>query len=249
MTQNNWVTLAPKTHGGCSNKKEVRLREGGFYLTAQASRDLDIKDNNYVILKIDDQFINCPEKSPKLLIKKAENNLEYGACRVRKDKNSDGISFPCKWVYSLIPKLEELRKGKLHSKRLPLKSDDGINYFINIIPSFENKTTVDDLPNINGIYRLKDVNSNPSIVYIGHGNIKNRIKNDHIDNKIFQIVEYSIIEEEEDRKFFEKYYLDDFKKDNGKYPKFNKQGSHFKRDEDFEKIISINENKKEYLNG
>ena len=113
-------------------------------------------------------------------------------------------------------------------KRLALKTDNGKDHYINIIPAFENKTTLDNLPDFNGIYRLKDFNSNPEIVYIGHGNIKNRVQ-EHIDNKTFQTVEYSIVDTEDDRKHFERFYIDNFFYTYNKLPKYNKQKSNFKK--------------------
>ena len=236
-----WISLIPATHGGSMNKKEVTLRDGGLYLNVLAVKALNLLESDYVRLAIEKDYITNPANAPRVKIFKEENTDNHGICKISKQKGSNGFFVPCAWIYKMIPRLKELKKGSLQMKRLSLKTDNGQDHYINLIPAFENKTTLDNLPDFNGIYRLKDFNSNPEIVYIGHGNIKSRVQ-EHIDNKIFQTVEYSIVDQEDDRKYYERFYLDNFLNTHNKLPKYNKQKSNFKKNK-------INDIKQEVYNG
>jgi hypothetical protein len=236
-----WIPLIPTTHGGSMNKKEVTLRDGGLYLNVLAVKALNLLESDYVRLAIEKDYTNNPANAPRVKIFKEEDSQNHGICKISRQKGSSGFFVPCAWIYKMIPRLKELKRGSLQMKRLALKTDNGNDHYINLIPAFENKTTLDNLPEFNGIYRLKDFNSNPEVVYIGHGNIKSRVQ-EHIDDKTFQTVEYSIVDQEDDRKYYERFYLDNFLSTHNRLPKYNKQKSNFKKNK-------INDIKSEVYNG
>jgi excinuclease UvrABC nuclease subunit len=72
-----------------------------------------------------------------------------------------------------------------------------------------------------GIYRYKDKTG--QIIYIGRGNIKNRLAEPERKEWNIETVEYSEITDQKDQITWEKYWLDDFKNNsNGKLPYNNK---------------------------
>lgn len=100
-------------------------------------------------------------------------------------------------------------------------------WVINLSPTFENKISRSEsrkiASNVTGIYRYKRVNSD-EIVYIGKGNIKDRLNSPERKTWDFDILEYSIINEEENQFRWENYWLEKYKNQNGILPFYNNIG-------------------------
>ena len=96
-------------------------------------------------------------------------------------------------------------------------------WIIQLHPAFELIDTKEGNninPEISGIYRYK--NSSDEIVYIGRGKIKSRLKSDERKDWDFSTIEYSVVENEEDREKWEAYWIIRFKEENGgRLPYYN----------------------------
>jgi hypothetical protein len=94
-------------------------------------------------------------------------------------------------------------------------------WIIDIAPSFE--IHVSDKSQITstckGIYRYK---RGGEIVYIGRGQIRSRLNSIERENWDFEIIEYSLVENEIEQQKWESFWLDRFVALNGKLPIYNK---------------------------
>ena len=62
------------------------------------------------------------------------------------------------------------------------------------------------------------------VVYIGRGkSIKSRSKDLQRSNWVFDKIEYSLISDEKDQVFWESKFLEDFKLEFGRLPRYNEQ--------------------------
>jgi hypothetical protein len=115
------------------------------------------------------------------------------------------------------------------SRTFDIKYDKFENYyFISLRPSFENVVLSENMsslpPNGSGIYRYLDKEGD--VIYIGKGNIKNRLQSDERKTWGIHKIEYSILNSEDDSFKWESFYLEDYQNRFGKLPSFNKIGGH-----------------------
>ena len=119
-----------------------------------------------------------------------------------------------------IPALKEVTKTK-GGGRFEVKFDKKEDcYVFKIIPSFEISKKPEDIPgDITGIYRYLDKDKH--ILYIGEGTIKSRLNDSQRKEWKISKVEYSVINDKEDRRKHESYHLDKYKKEWGALPPYN----------------------------
>ena len=119
-----------------------------------------------------------------------------------------------------IPVLREIAKKK-GGGRFEVKLDKRDDCFtFKVIPSFEISKKPDDIPNdITGIYRY--LSKDKHIIYIGEGNIKNRLKESQREDWEINKVEYSVVNDKEERRKYESFHLDEYKKEYGALPPMN----------------------------
>jgi len=103
----------------------------------------------------------------------------------------------------------------------PQKS--GNSWILNLCPTFEHKFNrfSSEIPKeINGVYRY--MLSNGEVVYIGRGNIYKRLKCDERSNWVFDLVEYTILNDKALQILWESYYINRYFSQNGVLPAYNK---------------------------
>jgi hypothetical protein len=91
------------------------------------------------------------------------------------------------------------------------------------MPSFETRVNRSDATRINfgdkGIYRYL---KNTQIVYIGKGNVRDRLNEQQREDWDFDIIEYSIIEKQDEQFEWENYWIEKYKEENeGFLPTYN----------------------------
>jgi hypothetical protein len=122
-----------------------------------------------------------------------------------------------------ISKISELKGQNVFAAK-----HEGKKWIITLCPSFENQIKRSDAKNIpsdvSGIYRYLD---SGNIVYIGKGNIKNRLNLSERTNWKFDIIEYSIIKDDEKAYEWENYWIDKYKSNNkNQLPTYNLISGH-----------------------
>ena len=134
----------------------------------------------------------------------------------------------------LINKLSILKKIQESENRnnqifeiLNDDSEDNV-FFVNLKPCFENFINYEDLnmldSTLRGIYRYID--EEKKVIYIGKGIIKERAKSQDRDKWNIKIIEYSVIEDDDDSYHWENFYLDEYKSRWGALPAFNRVSGH-----------------------
>jgi len=141
-------------------------------------------------------------------------------------KRSSMFKSSCGSLVKNLPWLTAIAKNNDSKKRRLKVTQEGKLWIAECIPSFENKVNVSEIASIvssetTGIYRYKD--SSGEVIYIGRGNIKNRLADPDRKEWNIETVEYSEIADQKEQISWEKYWLEDYKNNtNGKLPYYNK---------------------------
>jgi hypothetical protein len=122
-----------------------------------------------------------------------------------------------------VAKVNELKGQNVFAAK-----HEGKKWIITLCPAFENQIKRDDAKNIpvdiKGIYRYLDTGR---IVYIGKGNIKTRLNSSERGNWKFDLIEYSIINDDEKAFEWENYWIEKYKDENkGQLPTYNLISGH-----------------------
>ena len=120
-----------------------------------------------------------------------------------------------------IPWILKVSKEKSICRFRPIK--DGKKWVITLIPAFDNNVKRSDYlkisPDSKGIYRYL---SSDKIVYIGKGNIRDRLNEPQRKDWNFDIIEYSIIENVDEQFEWESFWIETYKNENeGFLPSYN----------------------------
>ena len=200
--------------------------EGNFKFNGTAVKLLNLDDYSCCMVG-HDSTRDKPEIATKIYFipnnekKKDGINFQFHRSKPGKDK-----TFSCKNVIHQHPTLKELILSKSQDiKKLKLVFDEKVNYYCHEITPQLNFRLVKEHFHIANedscVYSLYDSNE---IVYYGEtSNLKQTIKRHRDDNKIFDTVFYCPIKNQQNvRKHWERFYLEKFKNENGKLPKYNK---------------------------
>jgi hypothetical protein len=175
-----WTKI--KTRYFTSAEPLITLNNNRFSFNSMFSKIVELEKNQYVTYLIDEEnlkigfeFKNFEEQdSFKVVLNKTKGNY----CQSNE-------LFSKKWIQK-VSKLREVNRFK------PVK--DGKIYVITLMPVFENSVKRDQYlkisAEVNGIYRYLDKGN---IVYIGKGNIRNRLKELSRKDWVFDTIEYSNI--------------------------------------------------------
>ncbi len=94
-------------------------------------------------------------------------------------------------------------------------------WIISLCPAFEISVShKSDIPSdVRGIYRYR---RDDEIVYIGRGIVRSRLQAPERKEWDFDVIEYSQLQSETEQERWESYWLDQFVKQNGKLPLYNR---------------------------
>ena len=138
-------------------------------------------------------------------------------------------------IINSYPKLLKLTSYKDRSKRrLKLQFDQERKaYYLPLKPELELEN-IDprQLPDEKGIYALIDQLG--ETVYLGQGNIKDLVTSHKNDKLNFSKTSYSLVDDKEDRDFWESTMIDQYKKERGRMPYYNKQNGN-----NFSKLVAV----------
>jgi hypothetical protein len=186
-----------------SNEPVISINNNRFSYNAVFSKLAELEKNPFVTYYIDEQRRKIgfefksieDEDSFKIILNPGKGNYSQST-----------ELFSKKWI-------QKVSETKGMNRFKPIK--DGKKYVITLLPIFENKVSRSEHLNIpvdaTGIYRYIDQNN---IVYIGKGNIRDRLKEPARKDWKFDTIEYSIIEDNELQFEWESYWIEQFKSEN-----------------------------------
>ena len=151
--------------------------------------------------------------------------------KATRSSNTNGRFTKASELINRLPILKKIQDSdNRNNKILEILNDDSEKdvFFVNLKPSFENLINYEDLnmldETLRGIYRYID--EEKKIIYIGKGMIKDRAKSKDRDKWNIKIIEYSVIENDNDSYHWENFYLDEYKSRWGALPAFNRVSGH-----------------------
>ncbi len=137
-------------------------------------------------------------------------------------KNTRAISAAqLKSQYPIINAISQLKDKVDRQFKVIKDTGDKSLWIASLCPAFETKIGSNSKPNsdVLGIYRYK--RSDGEIVYIGKGRILSRINSPDRKEWDFDVIEYSVVHDSNDRSKWESYWLEKFVQQNNRMPIYN----------------------------
>jgi hypothetical protein len=142
----------------------------------------------------------------------------------RRGEKRRGMQCTAAGIYARYDWIKKVSTLPTNKDRRFLPKLEGKWWVIQLCPAFEEKRDrrSRDIPSdAEGIYRYKQ--DDDEIVYIGRGQIKKRLSSPEREDWDFSIVEYSVVNDPDDRIEWEDYWIERFKEENnGKLPFYNR---------------------------
>ena len=130
----------------------------------------------------------------------------------------------CKSMIDKNPRLKKISDMCREERSIPLYMDDDSNIVFNCAPCFENSISIDKINKIGadkiGIYRCLD--NDEDVLYIGSGEIRNRVISAKKKIEELSFIEYSITHDRQKAFYWESHYLNAYIDEHGRKPYYNK---------------------------
>jgi hypothetical protein len=209
------------------DEPSVTVRANNLSLSVSAINTLGLKDykNCYVSLR------NCinPREADKVYLRPNNDPEADSNCKIAFSKHPErtmGASIAgFTTLYRQVDRLAALLKKGRKERRIFLKKCDQTGYwYMPLVPGFE-YTLIDfnNIKEVKAIYRLILRNR---IQNIGEtNNLARRIKEKEVELIPFDTIEYSLMNNcnDDDRKDWESYHIEKYRKEYGDFPPHNKQ--------------------------
>ena len=184
------------------------------------ARVADIDDSYRVTIYVDEDdfrlaFEFHKEEKPNSLALVADNKKAHSGKRTGLFCSSRGLQKNHPWV---VP----ITKLPVGDRRF-YPEHESKKWVISLCPSFETRyarESVNISPDASGIYQYK--NEEGEIVYIGRGNISQRLRSPEREDWNFHIVECSLIKDPDLQIKWESHWIESFRTKYGRLPYYNK---------------------------
>lgn len=141
----------------------------------------------------------------------------------KKGQKRTALQCASRGIVVKYPWVKAVTKMPVRLRRFEPKKEENL-WVIQLCPAFEEKRAKEseEIPSdAQGIYRY--LREDGEIVYIGRGNIKNRLKSPGRESWDFDKVEFSIVEDPDQQIKWEDFWIERYKEENnGKLPFYNK---------------------------
>ena len=192
----------------------------GFGFSAKFIKDNNLGKNKFV------QFGEDTENKFKFYVGFPENNSESCFELQGHSKKNFNRTVKAGFFINSNDILKEIKNDKsltAQQRRFNLEYDKNNSmYFFQVIPNFESSCSPENLDDVQCIYRY--LNNDNNIIYIGIGNLKKRFKAPEKSSWISEVkkIEYSLVEDKNDREKFENISLKAHVSKYGQKPIYNK---------------------------
>jgi hypothetical protein len=217
----SWTSIKREDTFEGSDQPFISIAPQHFSFNTMFSRIAELGPEKRVKIYIDEdnlklgfEFVNEEEGSYALY---RATSSKKGEKRVSMNCTSVAIIKKFPWIEA-VANLPDTKDKRFSPKK------EGNIWGIQLCPAFEERKAREstNIPSdAVGIYRY--LRENGEIVYIGRGNIRDRLNSDERRDWDFDIVEYSIVKDPDEQVKWEAYWLKKYKeKNNGKLPIYNK---------------------------
>jgi len=196
------------------DEPSVTVTKQSFCFNAAMRKMTELDKNTYVSL-----FVNEEERKIAFEFKSTNDDID--------DYKITSASCECRELMkkNWVSKVSELKKGQ---NVFAAKKETKSKWVITLCPSFEDQMQRSDSNKLNsassGIYRYLD---NGNIVYIGKGKIRDRLNSPERKNWKFDVIEYSVIMDDEQALQWEAFWIDRYKSsNNNQLPAYNMISGH-----------------------
>lgn len=200
----------------------IGISKQGFYFPAAFVKEYRVEEKPAILFYLDD------EDPYTIGVEFLDDPAAPGSFKLA--TGSSGKRIVPSSVFNASKALQEIRdlENPLLQK-FPISFDKKLEIFtIALRPMFEFKfkwEQKNQIPSeVSGIYRYRD--STGTIIYIGKGVIKNRASDTERAKWGIEIIEYSVLPDDETSLRWEKYYIEAFRNEYGSLPAMNRISGH-----------------------
>jgi len=196
----------------------IAIRDNRFYFNSTFSKIAELKDKKFVRYYLDEKKM---EIGFEFLSEKEDSHCYQIGNESNKKNNFRSSAGE---LISRYPRMKKIHNSRDNDLKKFVATKLGNLWIIKLRPSFENSVDREDINKLanelSGIYRY--LNGFDEVVYIGEGNIKQRGKVQERREWKYDKIEYSIIEKEDERYYWESYWIEKHKEqNNGQLPYYN----------------------------
>lgn len=205
----------------------ITIRRGGVAFNAAFVRSAHLEDKTSVSVLIDSEsmrvgfkFLDDPCDADCYALTRDGGGRGTGVGRWAQA----GVLLREPWV-AAVARIGDIRLRKFKPK---WSSTDSM-WVITLCPAFELRVNADsEIPSdAGGIYRYL---RGDEVVYIGRGRIRSRFNSPERREWDFEVIEYSLVPDEQQQAHWESHWLDSFVAKHGKLPIYNRIGGKVRRD-------------------
>ena len=223
MIKDMWTSWKRDSHFRLT-EPSITIYKDGITFNASLNKIVDVTRFLNVMIELNHPDNEQANKVRFILNNYEESDQNFKITRARTNEDNRRGFVSCRNLIQYQPKLKRLSENKRAGRRLEVKrfGKDANSFYFDLDPCFEKSvTSAANLPTQGGIYRYFD---KAEVVYIGRGeNIKSRSKDIQRNNWVFDKIEYSLLSEEEDQVLWESKFIESFKKEFGRLPRYNEQ--------------------------
>ena len=196
-------------------KEYVRLTKSGIFFSAQFIKSNDLGRSNSV------RFYEFTENQYKFGMEFfIEQNVPGGFSLIRNGSSINNFYTTARSFTNTFPVLRDLIKSKGHNRFSVSYDKIEKCFFFTVAPCFEcNNESITIPEGATGIYRYR--NSDDEVIYIGRGNIRDRLRSPERKDWDIAKVEYSLINDRCEMAKYESYHLAEYQNKYNKLPEHN----------------------------
>lgn len=215
----SWVKVRRKGGETPEATPFVTFRQGGVAFNATFMRTANLEGKTHVAILVDREsmrvgfkFLDGPSDADSYALTRDGGGTGDGRWA------QAGALFGEPWVAAVL-RIKDSR----HRRFKPVWSSADSMWIVSLCPAFDTRVSAgSEIPSTAcGIYRYL---RGGEVVYIGRGQIRSRFNAPERREWDFEIIEYSLVPNEQQQAHWESYWLDAFVAQYGKLPIYNRIG-------------------------
>jgi len=216
-----WTLIKREDTFEGSNQPFISVASHHFSFNTEFSRKAELGPEKRVKIYVDEHSLKL---GFEFVTEEEGSYALYGARGPKKGEGQVSMNCTSVAIIKKFPWIQAVANLPDKKDRRFTPKKEGNLWAIQLCPAFEQRNAREsaNIPSdAVGIYRY--IRENGEIVYIGRGNIRNRLGSTERTNWDFDRIEYSVIKDPDDQVKWESFWLQKYKEKNkGKLPIYNK---------------------------